>query len=229
MKRVTRNDDISFNIDDVRGKAERYNITFYTTNPTVNVKKSDRDVKDGIIVLNGAELINIGAGVLNFRVDNLAENSDYDDGIYNTSFTRTTNYYIVSNVVVPDGTDTESVIDVVSDMVDRINTEIQRSTGKDSTHDLDISDIKTRLGSINDELEALQQTVSANYNDLYNKWITDHYPLLHAITKLDSVEANVNENEDVIAAAFNELRDIIRDNEVTIAAVLNEINAKTNE
>ncbi len=229
MKRVTRNDDISFNIDDVRGKAERYNITFYTTNPTVNVKKSDRDVKDGIIVLNGAELINIGAGVLNFRVDNLAENSDYDDGIYNTSFTRTTNYYIVSNVVVPDGTDTESVIDVVSDMVDRINTEIQRSTGKDSTHDLDISDIKTRLGSINDELEALQQTVSANYNDLYNKWITDHYPLLHAITKLDSVEANVNENEDVIAAAFNELRDIIRDNEVTIAAALNEINAKTNE
>lgn len=229
MKRVTRNDDISFNIDDVRGKAERYNITFYTTNPTVNVKKSDRDVKDDIIVLNGAELINIGAGVLNFRVDNLAENSDYDDGIYNTSFTRTTNYYIVSNVVVPDGTDTESVIDVVSDMVDRINTEIQRSTGKDSTHDLDISDIKTRLGSINDELEALQQTVSANYNDLYNKWITDHYPLLHAITKLDSVEANVNENEDVIAAAVNELRDIIRDNEVTIAAALNEINAKTNE
>ena len=228
MKRVTRNDDISFNIDDVRGKAERYNITFYTTNPTVNVKKSDRDVKDGIIVLNGAELINIGAGVLNFRVDNLAENSDYDDGIYNTSFTRTTNYYIVSNVVVPDGTDTESVIDVVSDMVDRINTEIQRSTGKDSTHDLDISDIKTRLGSINDELEALQQTVSANYNDLYNKWITDHYPLLTVISKVTDIENNVNENEDVIAAAFNELRQIIRENEETIAAALNNISNNNN-
>lgn len=228
MKRVTRNDDISFNIDDVRGKAERYNITFYTTNPTVNVKKSDRDVKDGIIVLNGAELINIGAGVLNFRVDNLAENSDYDDGIYNTSFTRTTNYYIVSNVVVPDGTDTESVIDVVSDMVDRINTEIQRSTGKDSTHDLDISDIKTRLGSINDELEQLQQTVSSNYNDLYTKWLNDHYPLLTVISKVADIENNVNENEDVIAAAFNELRQIIRENEETIAAALNNISNNNN-
>lgn len=228
MKRVTRNDDISFNIDDVRGKAERYNITFYTTNPTVNVKKSDRDVKDGIIVLNGAELINIGAGVLNFRVDNLAENSDYDDGIYNTSFTRTTNYYIVSNVVVPDGTDTESVIDVVSDMVDRINTEIQRSTGKDSTHDLDISDIKTRLGSINDELEQLQQTVSSNYNDLYTKWLNDHYPLLTVISKVTDIENNVNENEDVIAAAFNELRQIIRENEETIAAALNNISNNNN-
>lgn len=228
MKRVTRNDDISFNIDDVRGKAERYNITFYTTNPTVNVKKSDRDVKDGIIVLNGAELINIGAGVLNFRVDNLAENSDYDDGIYNTSFTRTTNYYIVSNVVVPDGTDTESVIDVVSDMVDRINTEIQRSTGKDSTHDLDISDIKTRLGSINDELEQLQQTVSSNYNDLFSKWIADHYPLLTVISKVTDIENNVNENEDVIAAAFNELRQIIRENEETIAAALNNISNNNN-
>lgn len=228
MKRVTRNDDISFNIDDVRGKAERYNITFYTTNPTVNVKKSDRDVKDGIIVLNGAELINIGAGVLNFRVDNLAENSDYDDGIYNTSFTRTTNYYIVSNVVVPDGTDTESVIDVVSDMVDRINTEIQRSTGKDSTHDLDISDIKSRLGGINDELEQLQQTVSSNYNDLYTKWLNDHYPLLTVISKVADIENNVNENEDVIAAAFNELRQIIRENEETIAAALNNISNNNN-
>ena len=228
MKRVTRNDDISFNIDDVRGKAERYNITFYTTNPTVNVKKSDRDVKDGIIVLNGAELINIGAGVLNFRVDNLAENSDYDDGIYNTSFTRTTNYYIVSNVVVPDGTDTESVIDVVSDMVDRINTEIQRSTGKDSTHDLDISDIKSRLGGINDELEQLQQTVSSNYNDIYTKWLNDHYPLLTVISKVADIENNVNENEDVIAAAFNELRQIIRENEETIAAALNNISNNNN-
>lgn len=228
MKRVTRNDDISFNIDDVRGKAERYNITFYTTNPTVNVKKSDRDVKDGIIVLNGAELINIGAGVLNFRVDNLAENSDYDDGIYNTSFTRTTNFYIVSNVVVPDGTDTESVIDVVSDMVDRLNTEIQRSTGKDSTHDLDISGIKSRLGSINDELEALQQTVSNHYDDLYTKWLNDHYPLLSAISKLDTLANNVDENEDVIAAAFNELRQIIRENEETIAAAFNNISNNNN-
>lgn len=229
MKRITRNDDISFNVDEIRGKGERYNITFYTTNDAVNITKNDTNVIDGIIILNGSELMGLGDGVLNCRVDNIAENASYNDGIYNTSFTRTTDYYIVSNVVVPDGTDTESVIDVVSGLAQSIANEIQRSQGKDNSHDLDLAGIKLRLGSINDELEALQQTVSANYNDLYNKWITDHYPLLHAITKLDSVEANVNENEDVIAAAFNELRDIIRDNEETIAAALNEINAKTNE
>ena len=37
------------------------------------------------------------------------------------------------------------------------------------------------------------------------------------------MQENISENEDVIAAAFNELREITRENEVVIAAALNNI------
>ena len=135
MIRITRNDDIAFNVNEVRGKGDRYKITFYTVNSAVNIQKTDQDVTDGIITLNGSELMTIGEGVMNFRVDNIAPNAGYNDGVFNSSFTRTTKYYIVSGVIIPDGEDTETVIDLVSELQNTVSSEITRSTNKDNAHD----------------------------------------------------------------------------------------------
>ena len=43
------------------------------------------------------------------------------------------------------------------------------------------------------------------------------------------MEENISENEDVIAAAFNDLREIIRENEVVIAAALNNTQNTNNQ
>ncbi len=223
MIRITRNDDIAFNMDDIKGKAERYNITFYTVNNAVNIVKHDTDVNDGIIVLNGSELMTLGDGVMNLRIDNIAPNAGYNDGIFNSSFTKTTKYYIQAGIIVPDGTDTETVMNAVSDLAQTIANEVQRSTGQDSTHNTSIAELQSQITELTQALQTVQTTETSHYNDLYTKWVNDHYPLLSVITKANNIEANVNENEDVIAAAFNELRDIIRDNEVTIAAALNNL------
>lgn len=229
MIRVTRNDDISFNVDEIHGKGDRYNITFYTVNNTVNIVKHDTDVNDGIIVLNGSELMTLGEGVLNLRVDNIAPNAGYNDGIYNTSFTKTTKYYIQSGVIVPDGTDTETVMDVVANMVQLINNEVQRSTGQDNTHTTDIADLQSQIQALTTALQQAQATETSHFNQLYSNWVNDHYPFLSLRTTVENLVANVSENEEVQAAAFNELRQILRDNEETIAAALNNLQEQITE
>ncbi len=81
---------------------------------------------------------------MNFRVDNIAPSAGYNDGVYNSSFTRTTKYYIVSGVIIPDGEDTETVIDLVSELQNSISSEITRSTNKDNAHDAAIANVYTK-------------------------------------------------------------------------------------
>lgn len=155
MKRITRNDDINFNVDEIRGKGERYNITFYTTNNAVNISKTDQNVNNGIIVLNGSELMTLGEGVLNLRVDNIAPNAGYNDGIFNSSFTRTTDYYIKAGVIVPDGSETQTVIEIVGELQDAINAEVTRSSAKDNAHDTAIANVYTK-SEINEMLDDIE-------------------------------------------------------------------------
>ncbi len=159
MIRITRNDDIAFNVNEVRGKGDRYKITFYTVNSAVNIQKTDQDATNGIITLNGSELMTIGEGVMNFRVDNIAPNAGYNDGVYNSSFTRTTKYYIVSGVVIPDGEDTETVIDLISELQNSVSSEITRSTNKDNAHDAALANVYTKA-EIDDMLDDIDVTVT---------------------------------------------------------------------
>jgi len=160
MIRVTRNDDIAFNVNDVRGKSDRYKITFYTVNNAVNIQKTDQDVTNGIITLNGSELMTLGEGVMNFRVDNIAPDAGYNDGVYNSSFTRTTKYYIVSGVIIPDGEDTETVIDLISELQNTVSTEITRSTNKDNAHDAALANVYTKT-----EIDDMLDDIDVDYTE----------------------------------------------------------------
>lgn len=166
MIRITRNDDINFNVDEIHGKGDRYNITFYTVNNSVNIVKHDTDVHDGIIVLNGSELMTLGEGVLNLRVDNIAPNAGYNDGVYNSSFTKTTKYYIQAGIIVPDGSDTQTVIEIVGELQDALNGEITRSTNKDNAHDADIANEATARANAD---SALSDRITANATAITNE------------------------------------------------------------
>ena len=223
MKRVARNSDISFNVDEIRGKGEHFKITFYTTNDAVNIEKTDQNVIDGKIVLNVSELMTLGEGVLNYRLENIEENANYNDGFYNSSSTRTTDYYLQGGVIIPDGEESQTVMDIVSGLAQSLANEVQRSTAQDTTHTTDISALVAEIQNLTTALQELNTRESGHYGDLYTKWITDHYPFLSLQTTVANMQENISENEDVIAAAFNELREITRENEVVIAAALNNI------
>ena len=229
MKRVPINSDIHFKVNDIRGIGEHFTITFYTTNEAVNITKTDANVIDGKIVLNGSELMTLGAGVLNYTLENIEQNANFNDGYFNSSSTGTTDYYLQGGVIIPDGDEQQTVMDIVNGLAQSLANEVQRSTTQDTTHTTDISALVAEIQNLTTALQELNTRESGHYGELYNKWITDHYPFLALQTKVANMEENISENEDVIAAAFNDLREIIRDNEETIAAALNEINAKTNE
>lgn len=146
MKRITTNGDIQFPIESVRKLKgiEEYTIKFFTTSKTVNVRKTNNDVIDGIIPLEWPELSTLGTGVLNYLVEIPNPDPNYSDDIYNNSFTGTTIYYIISNIIIPDEDEVQDLMQLVSEIRTDLNAEITRSTGEDQEHDTKLADVYTK-------------------------------------------------------------------------------------
>ena len=148
MKRITTNDDIRFPISVVRGlESDVFTILFYTTSRSVNITKTNADVEDGIIHLEWTELYPLGTGVLNYTVLIPEEDGYYSDDVFNSSISGTTVFYIVSNIVVPDGDDAQNLIDIVAQLNAQLEAEIARSTNKDSEHDTSLAGKANKNGS----------------------------------------------------------------------------------
>ena len=145
MKRITTNDDIRFPIRVVKGlDSDVFTIQFYTTSKAVNITKTNEDVVDGIIHLEWNELYPLGTGVMNYTVLIPEEDGSYSDDTFNRSISGTTIFYIVSNIIVPDGDDAQDLIDLVAQLDSKLDSEIARSTGKDNTHDTALADVYTK-------------------------------------------------------------------------------------
>lgn len=165
MKRIYKNSDIKINLKTISGLGERFIIKFYTVNKNYFIKKTDEDVivseGEKYLKLNWNELETIGDGVLNYVVNNIADDSDYDDGIYNNTFSKTTNYYINSNLSVEQEGDT-SISEPIADLSNKLDEEITRSTNKDTEHDTAISDLNDDLEIESDARGAADLTLQAN-------------------------------------------------------------------
>ena len=151
MKRITTNDDIRFPISVVKGlDSDVFTILFYTTSRSVNITKTNADVEDGIIHLEWTELYPLGTGVMNYTVLIPEEDGFYSDDVFNSSISGTTVFYIVSNIVVPDGDDAQNLIEIVAQLNAQLEAEIARSTGKDSEHDTSLAGKANKNGSANE-------------------------------------------------------------------------------
>ena len=148
MKRITTNDDIRFPISVVKGlNSDVFTIQFYTTSRAVNVTKTNEDVVDGIIHLEWTELYPLGTGVMNYTVLVPEEDGSYSDDTFNRSISGTTIFYIVSNIIVPDGDDAQNLIDLVAELDTKLDSEIARSTAKDNSHDTSLAGKANKNGS----------------------------------------------------------------------------------
>lgn len=125
MKRIYRNSDIKFNVEQLKGLTEKFIIKFYTTNKDFRLRKTDQDVVvDGgkrIIPLNWDELYLIGDGVLNYIVEFILPDGKYEDGKFNNTYSRTTDYYICSNVDV-EPEEKETITEIIAE-IDRVTAE----------------------------------------------------------------------------------------------------------
>lgn len=147
--------DLQFSVQDIKNLGERFVINFYTTAKSHAIMKTDADIVEGLIKLNKSELENIGRGVLQYELNNITEDANYDDGSYDSTYTATTNYFIISDIVIDEDENTpitEVIADIKSDISSlETNKQDKLTAGKNVTivdneisADVDLSDYYTK-------------------------------------------------------------------------------------
>ena len=187
MKRIYSNSDLCISVDEIPNIGEHFIINFYTTSKEYTIQKSDQDLiveQDGkqVLKLNWAELATIGRGVLQYILTNTKTDADYDDGKFDNTFSRTTDYFIVTDLIIDDGGDDQSIREVLAEMQNQINSEITRSTNKDNDHDSAISTLNTDVSMLWNSVNSTQ-------------------------TELTNLKSDVEDSERVVAEALNDLED----------------------
>ena len=170
--------DLKINVSDIKNIGEKFIIKFYTTSKSVAIKKTDLDIVDGVIKLIWSELATIGRGVLQYELNNITEDADYDDGIYDSTYTGTTEYYIMSDISIDEDEENTTITEVIADMKNDINSldtakQDKLTAGENITiennvisatfegEDIDLSNYYNKS-----EIDNMEQVVAASLNDL---------------------------------------------------------------
>lgn len=157
IQRIAKNTDIKFCVSDDAKIQDKFIIRFYTVDKTKAIIRT----ADNVIVENGKRYIKLtwtalkylDNGILNYEVNNLDSDADYDDGVYNSTFTRTTYYYIYTDSNVIDAVEEiEQKVDKI--IIDLTNEKNDRENG-DSELALKINDLIDRINEDGDSELAL--------------------------------------------------------------------------
>ena len=221
MKRIYNNSDIQINLKTISGITDKFIIKFFTTNKEFFIRKTNENVytveNEKYIKLNWSELQTIGDGVLNYVLNNIKDDSDYDDGEYNNTISKTTNYYICSNFKVDPETD-KSISEIIAELTEKVDAEITRSANKDSEHDNAISNLNNDLEIEADARGAADLALQANIDN-------------EATARQDAdtqLQNSLVENEFVVSAALNDLKSNKAEKEEinTLQSLINQLQTK---
>lgn len=205
IQRIAKNSDIKFCVSDDAKIQDKFIIRFYTVDKTKAIVRT----ADNVIVENGKRYIKLNwstlkyleNGILNYEVNNLDSDADYNDGVYNSTFTRTTYYYIYTDSNgIDEIEEIEQRVDQI--IIDLTNEKNDREDG-DSELTLKINDISDRLKS---EILRAQTAETENTakigNEITNRESADQYirDLLKTETserkKADTTLTNTTTNLD---------------------------------
>ena len=137
IQRIAKNSDIKFCVSDDAKIQDKFIIRFYTVDKSKAIIRTADDVivENGkrYIKLNWSTLKYLDNGILNYEVNNLDSDADYDDGVYNSTFTRTTYYYIYTDSNGIEDGDSELTLKI-NDLSDRLNEEIARAKASEKAN-----------------------------------------------------------------------------------------------
>ena len=157
IQRIAKNTDIKICVSDDAKIQDKFIIRFYTVDTTKAIIRT----ADNVIVENGKRYIKLNwtalkyldNGILNYEVNNLDSDADYNDGVYNSTFTRTTYYYIYTDSNVNDAVEEiEQKVDQI--IIDLTKEKNDRENG-DSELTLRINDLIDRINEDGDSELAL--------------------------------------------------------------------------
>ena len=199
IQKIVKNSDIKFCVDEDSKIQNKFIIKFYTIDKSKGITRTADDVitdnEKRYIKLNWSTIKLLDNGMLNYEVNNLDSDADYDDGVYNSTFTRTTYYYLC--------TDSDGLVDAVEEIelrVDQITTDITGLKSNNATITTQMGDLQNRMSSVetkstsNEEnITGLQnrmssvETKSTNNENSINTMSTDYAAL---VSRLERLEAN---------------------------------------
>ena len=101
IRKIVKDSDIKFSVSEDSKIQDKFIIKFYTVSKSTVITKTAENVieEEGkrYIKLNWSELRHLENGMINYEVNNLDSDADYNDGVYNSTFTRTTYYYLYTD------------------------------------------------------------------------------------------------------------------------------------
>lgn len=170
IQRIAKNADIKFCVSDDAKIQDKFIIRFYTVDKSKAIIRTADDVivENGkrYIKLNWSTLKYLDNGILNYEVNNLDSDADYNDGVYNSTFTRTTYYYIYTDSNVIDAVEEiEQKVDQI--IIDLTKEKNDREDG-DSELTLRINDLSNRL---NEDVDSELALIINNLSDRLNEEI----------------------------------------------------------
>lgn len=141
VKRIYASGDCKVDISQYKDIVDGYSIVkvkFFTT--AINVAVIKEDIEDYTVNLEWDELRPLGKGMLQFVLFYSNDDSAFDDGSYDQTDIKTTDFYIVSDITVEDNTATD--VDVVmaeeiQENLNEVNAKIANVYTKDETYSKD--------------------------------------------------------------------------------------------
>ena len=209
IQRIAKNTDIKFCVSDDAKIQDKFIIRFYTVDKTKAIIRT----ADNVIVENGKRYIKLNwstlkyleNGILNYEVNNIDSDADYDDGVYNSTITRTTYYYIYTDSNVIDAVEEiEQKVDQI--IIDLANEKNDREDG-DSELTLKINDLIDRINEdgdselaliinrLNEEIARAKASEKANSDNIDNE-ANNRESADNAITALLNIETSERKKAD---------------------------------
>lgn len=161
IQRITKNSDIKFCVSDDSKIQDKFIIKFYTIDKSKAIIRTADDVitekEKRYIKLNWTSLKLLDNGILNYEVNNLDADADYNDGVYNSTFTRTTYYYIYTDSNCIDA------VEEISSRVDQIAVDLtkEKNDREDADNDIIIS-INALTDRLNEEITRAKASEKSN-------------------------------------------------------------------
>ena len=192
IQRIAKNTDIKFCVSDDKKIQDKFIIRFYT----VDKSKAIIRTADDVIVENGKRYIKLNwttlkyleTGILNYEVNNLDSDADYDDGVYNSTFTRTTYYYLYTDSNVIEDGDSELNLKI-NDLSDRLNEEIARAKASEKAN-------SDKIDNEANNRESADNAITASLNTETSERKKADTTLTATATNLDTRLKNLENQEN---------------------------------
>lgn len=176
IQKIVKDSDIKFNVSEDSKIQDKFIIKFYTVSKTTAITKTAENVieEDGkrYIKLNWSELRHLENGMINYEVNNLDSDADYNDGVYNSTFTRTTYYYLYTDTNSGGGGAGTEEIEEIEQKIDQIITDLNKEKEDRAQGDTQLTE----------KTDSLEGQIGGNYT-----WIQSNK------SKITAVEEKLSE------------------------------------